>query len=73
MGQGSLYPKGRNPLNNKARIKQKVPFILMEEIISQQQSKEKKGECSPYHKGRNPQGTLSHLPLGLLLREDIFL
>jgi hypothetical protein len=28
MGQGSLYPKGRNPLNNKARIKQKVPFIL---------------------------------------------
>ena len=101
MGEGSPYPKGRNPLsttnqekdrrrfsypkgrnslsitnqgedgrrlflsqrkksslNNKPRgRREKVPFILKEEIPSQQQTKGKMGEGSPYPKGRNPLST----------------
>jgi hypothetical protein len=69
MGEGSLYPKGRNPLNNKQRGRW--------EKSSQQQTKEKTGEGSPtlkeeilsitnqgvdvrrfsYPKGRNPLST----------------
>jgi hypothetical protein len=48
VGEGSLYPKGRNPLNNKPRGRwEKVLLILQEEILSQQQTKEKTGEGSP--------------------------
>jgi hypothetical protein len=55
MGEGSLYPKGRNPLNNKPRgRREKVLLILQEEILSQQQTKGKTAEGSLYPKGRNP-------------------
>ena len=55
MGEGSPYPKEINPLNNKPRRRwEKVLLILKEEILSQQQTKEKMEEGSPYPKGRNP-------------------
>jgi hypothetical protein len=61
VGEGSLYPKGRNPLNNKPRGRwEKVLLILQEEILSKQQTKEKTGEGSPTRS--------SDLLLGLLLR-----
>ena len=44
---------------NPSRRQEKVLLILKEEILSQQQTKEKRGECSPYPKGRN---TLNNKP-----------